>query len=86
MRNNMWSIDVQIAGTLYVRAPNAAKALAMAKQALEGGAGLEVEDICSEIAISGLRYSDPDLPAVSLSPAMTVHDLWPGATMELSDD
>jgi hypothetical protein len=34
------------------------------------------------VEITGNPYSDPDLPDVSLSPAMTIHGVWPGAQVE----
>ena len=66
----IYSITVTVYATAYVRAgsPEEAKAKAAA---LENHA-LEVADAGSEVAISGLKLSDPDLPDVSLSPAMTV--------------
>lgn len=38
-------------------------------------ASLEVDDRGQEL-ICGLPYNDPDLPDVSLSPAMTVYEPW----------
>lgn len=66
----IYSIAVTVYATAYIRAgsPEEAKAKAAA---LENHA-LEVVDAGSEVAISGLRLSDPALPDVSLSPAMTV--------------
>lgn len=67
---SIYSITVTVYATVYVRAgsPEEAKAKAAA---LENHA-LEIADAGSEVAISGLKLSDPDLPDVSLSPAMTL--------------
>lgn len=40
------------------------------------GDGLEVSDAGSDVTISGARFDDPDLPEVSLSPAMTLYGPW----------
>lgn len=66
----IYSIAVTIYATAYVRAGSSAEAKAKVA-ALENDV-LEVADAGSEVAISGLKLSDPDLPDVSLSPAMTV--------------
>ncbi len=66
----IYSIAVTVYATAYVRAgsPEEAKAKAVALENL----ALEVEDVASEVPISGLKLSDLRLPDVSLSPAMTV--------------
>jgi len=81
----VYRIDVQIAGTLYVKATSEKAAREIATDATDMVC-LEVEDVCSEIEISGKQYDDPDLPDVSLSPAMTVHGIWPGTGVERADD
>lgn len=67
---SLYSIAVTVYATAYIRAGSAAEAKAKAA-ALENHA-LEVADRGSEVAISGLALNDPDLPDISLSPAMTV--------------
>jgi hypothetical protein len=66
----IYSIAVTIYATAYVRAgtPEEAKVKAANLENL----ALEVEDRASEVPISGLQLSDPALPDISLSPAMTV--------------
>lgn len=66
----IYSITVTIYGTAYIRADNPKDAFA--KAASMENAVLEVSDAGSEVAISGARLSDPGLPEISLSPAMTV--------------
>jgi hypothetical protein len=34
---------------------------------------MEVRSTAGDVPTSELQYDDPDLPAVSLSPAMTIH-------------
>ena len=66
----IYSIAVTIYATAYVRAGTPEEAEVKAAN-LENLA-LEVEDRASEVPISGLQLSDPALPDISLSPAMTV--------------
>ena len=81
---SIYSIAVTVYATAYVRAasPDEAKAKAAA---LENRV-LEAEDAGSEVAISGLKLSDPALPDVSLSPAMTVIGPDKDDTPELLED
>jgi hypothetical protein len=67
---NLYSIEMRVVATAYIKANNATEAMAKAK--MLHGDGLEVADAGSEVAICGMRYSDPNLPEVSLSPAMTI--------------
>ena len=66
----IYSIDIKIYATAYIRADNE-------KQAAERAASLEnlilqVRDVGSEVAISGRDFTDPALPDLSISPAMTI--------------
>lgn len=56
----LYRIECTMAVTAYVRAGNAVAALALC------------EDLTGEPVISGLSYDDPKLPALSISPAMTL--------------
>lgn len=68
----LYSIDVRIYGTAYIKAESAEKALEIAKKMKHQA--LEVTDAGeSDIEISGLRFDNPNLPDVSLSPAMSIH-------------
>lgn len=68
---SIYRVDVVVYASLYVRADDADQARARAS-GLENLV-LEVADTGrSEVPICGLRYDDPALPDVSLSPAMTV--------------
>lgn len=69
---NVYSIDVRIYGTAYIKAESEDAALKLARTL--SGATLEVRSFeGGEVGISGHRLNDPALPAISLSPFMTVH-------------
>lgn len=66
-------IPVTVQATAYVRAANADEARRKLYDAIQKDPILEVgDDSCGWI--SGRRFDDPDLPVVSLSPAMTISD------------
>lgn len=79
---NVYSIDIRLAATAYIKAGSKAEALAKAKS-LHGDC-LNLEDPTqSDVEISARRYDDPDLPEVSLSPVMTLWDAVP-STIEVA--
>lgn len=80
----LYSIDVQICGTAYIKANSMKEARAKLKE-IEG-CGLEVADGSESGLVSGRRYNDPLLPNISLSPAMTIHGKFARATVELVED
>lgn len=84
--SKVYSIQFEVAATAYIRADNAADAKQIALKLQ--GLGLEVKDAGGDVEISGLAFDDPALPAVSLSPAMTMGDLGLGliATLECVHD
>lgn len=68
-----YRIPVTVQATAYVRAANADEAGRKLYDAIQKDPILEVgDDSCGWI--SGRRFDDPDLPVVSLSPAMTISD------------
>lgn len=68
---DIYSIDIRITATAYIRASSEAHARTLAN-GLTGDC-LEVAGVGqSEVAISGLPFDHPELPDVSLSPAMTI--------------
>lgn len=81
-KKNVYSVDVMVGATAYIRAYDAEEARQKA-QALSQQSP-QILDHDGEVEVSGLRYDDPDLPDVSLSPAMTIHGVWPGVNPELS--
>jgi hypothetical protein len=72
---NVYSIDVRIVATAYIKAESEAEAKQIAAAQL-AGSQLCLPDRVSQpegcVEIFGLEYSHPDMPAVSLSPAMSV--------------
>lgn len=75
MKSKVYSCDIRIAGTVYVRA----KTLKQAKEliaAIYGNALHVSEGEYEDVIISGARLDDPELPEISLSPCFTVHNPW----------
>lgn len=64
----VFSQDIRIVGTVYVKAISAAEARKKVKE-LQGD-GIEVVGAM----ISGLQFDDENLPDISLSPAMTLYN------------
>lgn len=81
---SIYRIDVKVWATAYIRADSAEEATEIAKGLKQQG--LEVSDAGGDIEISGLQYDDPELPDVSLSPAMTCHGPEDGDTAEDVND
>jgi hypothetical protein len=68
----VFSIDVRMVATAYIRAETHEAAVELVQRQLhETGLDLEV-GYMNDVPISGLQYHDPELPEVSLSPAMTI--------------
>lgn len=77
----IYSIDLKVAATAYVRANSKQEAI----KALMDKISDFYTDV-SDFEISGLPFDDPDLPAISLSPAMTViGPFGPWSDMELAE-
>jgi len=75
MKSKVFSCDIRLAGTVYVRA----KTLKQAKEmvaALYGDAMQIVDGKYEDVVVSSARYDDPKLPKVSLSPCFTLHHAW----------
>jgi hypothetical protein len=74
MSREPFQFDVKIYGTVYVRAATEAEARERARK-LKGDL-LELEPgLAGDVEISGKQFDDPELPDVSLSPAMTIDGL-----------
>lgn len=69
---NLYSVELRLAATAYVKAESPEEALERAKTLI--GDPLELES--DDETISGRKYDDPELPEVSLSPAMTINGFW----------
>lgn len=81
---NIYSIDVQVCATAYIRANNEKEARKVAEGLQDSSP--DILDAGGDVEVSGLAFDNPDLPDVSLSPAMTIHGVWPGAEVERADD
>lgn len=75
----IYSIDLKVAATAYVRADSQADAI----QALKDEIGLNGCDY-ADIEISGVALDSPELPDISLSPAMTIYGPW-GSWSEMEE-
>ena len=77
---SIYQIDLKVAATAYIRANSKEEAIQALKD--EIGRGCDYADL----EISGLRLSHPELPDISLSPAMTVlGPFGPWSDMELAE-
>ena len=82
---NLYSIDVRVTATAYIKAGSRAEALAKAK-GLHGDCLNAGDPTQSEVDISGRKFDDPDLPEVSLSPVMTVWGAIPNTIAIAADN
>ena len=80
--SKVWNIDVEIAGTAYIRADTADEAREKLGRWIKDEGWLELRGE----GISSANLSSPYLPEVSLSPAMTLKGIYEGQQMELSFD
>jgi hypothetical protein len=68
---NLYNADILIKATVYVKAESEEEA--QEKVLKLNGLCLELsEDEHAELPITGMTYNNPDLPDISLSPAVTV--------------
>lgn len=76
---NLYSIDIKICATAYIKAESEEEAMKIAKEQL-ADTGMELPDNLDwlELPITGKEFDSPDLPDVSLSPAMTLYGPWRG--------
>lgn len=66
----LYSADVPMFATVYVKAKNAAEAQRKIAALRETGFEMS-EDEEAEVPITGKDYADPDLPDISLSPCVS---------------
>jgi len=79
----VYSIDLKVAATAYVRADTKEQAIAALKDEICYPRGSEIFDL----QISDARLDSADLPNISLSPAMTVWGPWGSwSDMDLADE
>jgi hypothetical protein len=79
----VYSIDLKVAATAYVKAESKAAAIAALKEEISERFGTDLSDF----ETSGLPFDSEDLPDISLSPAMTVWGPWGNwSDMERADE
>jgi len=71
---NVYSIDLKVCATVYIKASSAAEALDKARKLTMRSFAIMDND--GDVPLSGLKYDDPNLPEISASPAMTIHGIW----------
>jgi hypothetical protein len=71
MTSKIFSADIMICATVYVKAESEAEAIAKIGELRNTSLELEIDEH-GELPISGRRFDDPGLPDVSLSPVMTI--------------
>lgn len=69
---NLYSVDLMIAATVYIKADTLEEAQTKLGQLHHTALELR-EDRHQQLPITGCSYDNPQMPKVSLSPAMTVH-------------
>jgi hypothetical protein len=79
----LYRIDIQICATAYIKATSKTAAMTVAKGLKDSSP--DILDSCGDVPVSGAQFDDPDMPKVSLSPAMTIHGVWPGTNVERCD-
>lgn len=67
----LYRINIDICATAYIQASSPEAAATIAK-GLTGGALELPQGMCGDVEISGKQFNNPDMPLVSLSPAMTI--------------
>jgi hypothetical protein len=86
----IYSIDVKIYATAYIRADSEKEATEIAQSLSQTALELpDCEDISNgdePIAITGTTLDGPNLPDISFSPAMTLYGPDEGITAEYSND
>jgi hypothetical protein len=85
-RLRLYTVDVTVCATAYIKAANKTSALAIAQGLARRTINSDPRDGSGDIEISTLPFDDPMLPDVSVSPAMTCHGVWAGARVERTDD
>jgi hypothetical protein len=79
----LYRVEVQIGATAYIKAETLEAAMKIANEMKDDSIYLPDDlGLCGDVEITGMQFDNPDLPDVSLSPAMTVLGPWPGCTGE----
>lgn len=70
----LYQVEMKLCATAYIKASSKQEALAKA-QALKD-LSPTILDHYADVPVSGLDFDNPDLPEISLSPAMCIHGPW----------
>jgi hypothetical protein len=82
----IYSVEMNVLATLYIRAATPEEAARIAREQVDTSIEVGERDAGGgELPVSGASYDDPDLPDVSLSPAMTIASVCDGHGPELAD-
>lgn len=81
----VYSVDIRVTATAYIKADSRIEALSKAK-GLHGDCLNVKNPTESEVDISALRFDNPDLPDISLSPVMTIWGAVPGTIGVAADN
>ncbi len=80
----LYRVEVEIAGSMYIKAESEEKAQTIARE--QHGKGIYLyKGMDTEIKVSGLLFQDPNLPDISLSPCMTLIRSYNEGEMEEAD-
>ena len=83
MATKLYSVDIRIAATAYIKADSPADALRIARS-MHGDCLNVADPNASEVPISAASFDDPALPDVSVAPVMTIYE--PSPHVELAAD
>lgn len=73
----IWNCDIKICATAYVRAESEDEARALIDEHFgEGEMGILPSGDGGAVTVSGLWFDAPNLPDVSISPAVTFYGPW----------
>lgn len=79
----LYSIDVKLYATAYIKARSPGEALKIARELKD--CSPSILDHAGDVPVCGAIFSDPELPDVSLSPAMTIHGPDRGARPDIAE-
>lgn len=71
----IYSIDIKLCATAYIRASSAEEARNILKQHIGETEGIEGEDDVRDI-VDDSRFDGPNIPEFSISPAVTYYGPW----------
>lgn len=70
--SNIYSVDMKVYATAYIKADSEAEALEIARTLRMDAWELPNGPISEDVEVTGEQFSD-DMPEISLSPAVTCH-------------